>query len=102
MSEAQANFKSIGAIQRANEKSGGCWFSPDTMAFFRSRTYPGVYGGRFFISSEKQTGCFTGNTHPRLFTIREVDVEGDIGTVGEFQEFRTLKKAQARAEELAA
>ncbi|KKL87015.1 hypothetical protein LCGC14_1938930 [marine sediment metagenome] len=98
---ANGKFKSVGAIQRAHEKVGGRWFSPENMDFFRSRVYPGVYGGRFFVTSEKQGGCLTGNTYPRLYTVREATPDGDIGTPGEFQEFSTLKKAQAAAEELA-
>lgn len=67
----------------------GYFFTPDAMRFFNSRVLEGVYYGRYFITSEK----FDSNS-PRLYTIRMIDEERDIQTVGDFQAYKT--PAQAR------
>ncbi|KKL24508.1 hypothetical protein LCGC14_2414580 [marine sediment metagenome] len=67
-------YDSIEEIIQANESIGHCWFSPSTTSFFRSKVYPEIYGGRFFVSSEKTS--FDDPT--RVYTVREVNDRGAI------------------------
>jgi hypothetical protein len=87
-------FKTIDEIKAANEALGHHWFSPSTLRFFRSRVLSTVYGGRFFVTSEKRTG-WREPDQPRLYTIRKASDDGSIETVGEFQEYRTARQAKA-------
>lgn len=80
-------------IARANSQAGQHFFEADTMRFFRSRVLEPVYGGRFFVTSEKNDG--PGYEYPRLYTVREFMPDGSIESLGEFQEYGTA--AQARA-----
>lgn len=59
------------------------------MRFFNSRIESGILKGRFFITSER----FDENS-PRLFTLREVKSNGEVKTLGEFQEFSTIQDAK--------
>jgi hypothetical protein len=72
------------------------------MRFFESRVHPGVFGGRYFVTSEQFVNLSQGYADLRRYTIRIADHEGRIDTVGEFQEFATLSEAHDRAKELAA
>ncbi len=67
------------------------------MRFFDTRVLKDVYGGRYFITSER----FDDDT-PRLYTVREADDNGRISTVGEFQGHATILDAQKEAKRLAA
>jgi len=93
------SFKNITEIKRANKQAGQHWFSTSTMRFFESRAHPGVYGGRYFISSEQFIDS-RGNADPRRYTIREAAPDGTVDTVGDFQGFPSLETAKAFAKEL--
>jgi hypothetical protein len=84
-------------IREANRRSGGHWFSRDTMRFFNSRVSGQVIGGRFFVSSERYD-----YNAPRLYTIREALEDGSIETVGGFQAWTNARDAKRTAESLAA
>ena len=86
-------FKSIDEIRKANEAIGHHFFDDDSMAFFGSKVYPTVYGGRYFVTSEKRPR----SSDPRGYTIREAQEDGDIVTVGDFQQFATLNAARRAA-----
>jgi hypothetical protein len=58
------------------------------MRAFNSRILSSVYKGKYFITSEKMD-----MNHPRLFTIREVKPNGNIHTIGDFEQFSTERKA---------
>ena len=85
--------------QHYENKTKGHWFSPGAMGFFRSRLSQTLhYGARsiYFVSSEQ------GPSGVRRFSVRRYDVEsGSIDTVGDFQAYKSLSGAQARAERLA-
>lgn len=83
-------FRTINDVKRANRKRGHYWFSPDTLRWFRSRIETELVAGRCFITSEQQD-----DNHPRLFTVREAYPDGDIGTVGSFQQHATLHDAHS-------
>jgi hypothetical protein len=85
-------FKTMQEVREANAAAGMFWFSPDTMRFFRCRVGSELFtrGARqFFVSSEQFS-----SDHPRLYTIREVKANGDIDTLGEFQQFKTSAAAR--------
>ena len=86
----------IEAIKMLNKAKGQFFFSPGTMRFFNSKISSNVINDRFFITSERFD-----DEHPRLFTIRVIDWHtGEIGTHGEFQEYKTAEQAKRVAETL--
>lgn len=91
-------YRSIDDIEYANERRANHYFfAPDSMRFFSSRILHGVYGGRYFVTSER---CDWG-PYPRLFTVREALPSGKVEMVGEFQEFSTARAAKRYAESIA-
>lgn len=85
-------FRTMADVRKANKASGQYWFSPDTMRFFNSVVETGLYGGRFFVTSERRELSM-----PKLYTVREALPDGDIRTIGGFQGFNTLENAIAAA-----
>lgn len=83
-------YKSMAEVRRANANAGRFFFSPDTMDFFDSRVESGLYGGRYFITSEKKGFQST----ERAYTVREAKPDGSIETVGGFLAFNTLECAR--------
>ena len=78
-------YKTIGDMERANNKAGKYFFSPDTMAFFSSVVHGDLFpvrAGTFFITSEKGP-----HQRERSYTVRFIDSDGDVDSVSEFQEF---------------
>lgn len=76
-----------------NSKTMGHWFSKDTMRFFKSRLSETAYlcnDHYYFISSEK-----SGYDSPRRYSVRSMDNDCNISTIGEFQEFATLREARS-------
>jgi hypothetical protein len=65
------------------------FFSSDSMRFFDSKVYPGVYGGRYFVTSEKPENGV------RRFKIREAEDSGRVKTVG--QDYSSLEGARLAA-----
>lgn len=84
-------------IQRAARETGSHFFDADTMRFFASRVLSGVYGGRFFVTSEK-TGF---DSTARAYTVREFMPDGSIETVGEFNDYATSAQARGAAQRAA-
>lgn len=85
-------FKNVAEVKIANRAINNHWFEPRTMRFFNSHVESGMYGGRFFITSERME-----LTMPKRFTVREALPDGDIKTVGEFQKFSSLEQAREHA-----
>lgn len=84
------------------------WFDPSTMRFFNSRVGALVYGGVYFVSSERYD-----DNSPRLYSIRafnfyqqQRDTDGrvviacNVWTVGEFQGFSSARAAVTRIRQL--
>jgi len=86
-------FTSISEIKQTNRENGYYFFSKDTVKFFNSKTHRGVYGGRYFITSE-QFVSLRGVSHDRKYTIRKAHKDGAIDTVDTFQQFKTLQQAR--------
>ena len=74
-------FKNIQEIKAANKASGRFFFERDTLRYFDGRTHSKVYGGCYFVTSEK------GPTGVRRFTVRVTQESGEIMTVGGFGGF---------------
>lgn len=89
-------FKTMAEVKRANKAAGYFWFSPATMQFFAGRVEGELKGGRYFVSSERN------GEEPRRYTVREVQPDATIDTVGEFQGYATLAKANAAVRALLA
>jgi hypothetical protein len=87
-------YYTIKQIEEANRAAGQHFFAPDTMRFFNSRVLSGVYGGRYFVTSEK------GPDGVRAYTVRECLENGHVETVGEFQEYATPRAAIRAAEQM--
>ena len=90
-----------GDLVLANRDAGNYWFEPDTMRFFRTRICDGgtMHGGRFFVTSEKNTGW--GYDYPRLYTVRVGNDDATIGTMGSFQQYASRSAAIAAAKRYA-
>lgn len=94
-------FTTLASLKRRNVEAGYHFFDADTLRFFRSRIAPGVIGGRLFVTSE-QFQPSHGPPEERRYTVRVMHDEGDAGTLGTFQQYRTLRAARHDAEALAA
>ena len=88
------DYETITEIKEANKAIGHHWFSRDTMRFFNSRVESKVYGGHFFITSEKYM-----DDDRRTYTIRSC-YNGHVDTVGEFQQYRTIEEARHAVKEI--
>lgn len=76
-------FFTVRDVREAHQGVGRHFFDRDTMRFFRSRicAQGRVYGGRFFVTSEKK--CF--DDYRRVYQVREVTPDGaDIETRGQY------------------
>jgi|SRR6187402_1895917 len=81
----------INDIKDAHARFGGNWFSKDTMRYWGTRVHSAVYGGTYFVSSE---GDFD---HVRVYTVRRIDSDGSISTVGDFGAYATSRQAHKAA-----
>lgn len=86
---------SISQIKAKNRELGHHFFDKDASKFFGSKIYPTVYGGRFFVTSEKNPSGVT------RYSVREAQPNGAIKTVGEFHSIRHLEDARDAAKRLA-
>jgi hypothetical protein len=87
-------YKDLAAIKAANEAAGKNWFSPDTMRFFHSRVSSKIWpvtDGAYFVTSE------TDGESPRRYTVRFIDSDGSVSTIGDFRGHATMAEAQMHA-----
>jgi hypothetical protein len=87
----------IDDAKRRNRAAGLHWFSPDTLRFFSSRISRRVWSvpdGCLFVTSEQ---CRFSAGYPRLYSVRYCADNGEVSTVGEFQQYETLKQAHGAA-----
>ena len=92
------NITTIGKAKRLNKAGGFHFFDADALRFFSSIVYPQMYGGRLFITSERVESRH-GNG-PRLWTVRAINDDGSVDTVGKFQEHKTHAAAKRAARAL--
>ena len=70
----------------------GHWFDKETMSFFKCKLPSmGILHGNhyYFVSSEQGPTVESS----RRYTVRTMDLNGKMSTIGEFQEYETLGKA---------
>jgi hypothetical protein len=99
--EVSPRYRSIEDVKKRNQAAGYFYFEPATLRFFSSQVSDSIYpiedGVRcYFVTSERN------GDRPRRYSVRIAQVNGDIDTIGEFQEFKTARQAHARAKALAA
>ena len=82
-------YKNLLEARQRHERNGGCFFSDSTKRFFASRWGDTLYGGRYFITSEADKPRLD-----RVWTVRDVDEEGNISVVGKFGQYRSWKYAR--------
>jgi len=82
-------------VRQRNVSQGQHFFDADTMRFFNSRVSDILYGGRYFVTSERNNGF------PRYYTVREALPDGTFATHDEFQQYGSRSGAHARAKRLA-
>ncbi len=83
-------YRGISGIREANRDAGFHWFDADTLRFFGSRISEASFDGRYFVTSEDNF-----DRSARLYSIREAMSDGQVDTVGDFQEYATRAQAIA-------
>ncbi len=87
----------IDEVKRRAEKGAPHFFDADTMRFFSSRISELAWKideNIYFITSEADKGPYKHQGSVRAYTVRKCDINGDIDTVGKFQEHETLNDAR--------
>lgn len=95
-------FRNTQQIRELARDTGSHFFDPETMRFFHSRVSAAVYGGRYFVTSERSEWPEVWGGR-RRYTIRKATYDHgrfSIDTVGEFGQFATLAEATAEAKRL--
>ena len=90
-------YTSINQIISEAERAGSHFFTIGTMRFFDSRILTKIYGGCYFITSERDNYR---DSNPRFYTIRKYEGGLKIETVGEFCQYRTKAQAVAAVNKL--
>lgn len=91
------DFDDVRAYYHRNRPDGH-WFDAKTLKFFGSRLPSIAYetnAGVLFISSELDF-----NRERRYYNVRRQGVDGDINTVGKFNDYRTRAEALAAIRQL--
>lgn len=98
ITRVQRWYHDIDEIKQANRAAGFKFFTPGAMQFFRSRVHDTVYGGRYFVTSERDP-----DGNPRRYTVRKCDTDGDVGTAPghDFMEYASRDAAHKAAQQLA-
>lgn len=81
--------KTIADMKEFNRETERYFFSRETMRFFESRIESGLYKDKTFITSEKN---FNGTK--RLYTVRQLQQDGSIKKLSNFNQFKTLQDAR--------
>ena len=89
-------FRTMADVRAINRAIGHHWFERSTMRFFNSQVESGLYGGHYFVTSERMD-----LDRPKRYSIRVVKNDGTIDTYGDFQLFTNLQAARNSAKALA-
>jgi len=81
-------------VKQANSEMGEVWFSRSTLGYWRTRVSDYLYGGRYFVTSDRQWN------DTRAYTVREAMPDGSIRTVGEFGQYTSRSGAHGAAERM--
>jgi len=103
MTYSYPQFRDIDALRSFVMGHGNHFFDAATLRFFSSRISDVLYGGRFFVTSERN-GIL--GDHPRTYTVRFVrvnDGSGHVDVTDAHREWFTSRSAaHRRAQWLAA
>ena len=89
-------YDSMAAIKRANKRAGYYFFESATMGFFNSRIHTrNPIDGRYFVTGERP-----GREHPWKYSLRMVQPDGDVDTIGDFGQFGSKESAIRYAKKL--
>jgi hypothetical protein len=98
-------FRTVADVRRANAAIGHYFFDRDALRFFGSRVGSTVYGGRYFVTSERDEAISSrfpaAWNGERRYTVREAAADGSVSTVGAFGAYATGAAARRVAEALA-
>ena len=83
-------YNNIHEIIAEATKAGSHFFDKSSMRWFNSRIYPKIYGGCYFITSEKDD---MRPTHRRAWSVRKYNGGRAIDDIGNFCEFNSLAEA---------
>ena len=89
-------YSSMKEIIDANLDIGQRWFGEQESVFFNSVYHHEVYGGRYFVTSEKDNAPSPAWDGEIRWSIRACN-DGRISTVGEFGAYGSLEEAQEAA-----
>ena len=90
-------YTSLSQIISEAETAGSHFFTRGAMRFFDSRILVKVYGGCYFITSERDNYR---DSNPRFYTIRKYEGGLGIETVGEFCQYATKAQAESAIKKL--
>lgn len=90
-------YTSINQIISEAQSAGSYFFDKATLRFFSSRTHSKIYGGCYFITSERDNYR---DSNPRFYTIRKYEGGLGIETVGEFCQYATKAQAESAIKKL--
>lgn len=101
---------SISELKLIAANRGNHFFDADALRFFNSRIHSRIYGGHYFVTSEKRDGVYLSSGYvpgdPRAYSVREITWDGShisFDAVGEgFQGYATRDEAHRAARQLAA
>lgn len=94
-------YWSVGLVADANRRAGFHFFDADAKRFFGSRIGANLYGGRFFVTSEQDSGPYAAWNGERRYTIRFARRDGSIETVREFGYYASSQAANKAAKRAA-
>lgn len=97
MKREMMKYTSINQIIHEAVSAGSHFFDDSTMRFFGSRILPTIYGGCYFITSERDNYR---DSNPRFYTIRKYEGGLKVETVGEFCQFKTRAQAVSAVNKL--
>ena len=95
-------MRNMREVREANRAAGFHFFAPGTLRFFDSIIGRTLYGGRYFITSERFRPLWPEEPHARRYTVREAFPDGRVETVGDFQAFPNARQARMEINRLIA
>ena len=90
-------------VKKRAEKQHSHFFDEDTIIFFSSQISNLCWSKGsdiYFITSERDTGRVKHSGSIRAFTVRKCSDNGNIDTVGKFQQHKTLQQARTAIQEV--
>lgn len=104
--EQATRFDSMARVREVNRATGHHFFSLEALSTFSSRISSELIGGRYFITSERDSGWITSAGErlaawdgKRRYTIREAFADGTIRDIGGYGAFVTRSAAVRTARE---